>query len=44
MKAKILKERLKDNPDSVFDILLSIERLEDELLLAISNFGMTSHK
>lgn len=44
MRAKILRERLRDDPDSVFDILPSIERLEDELLMAISNFGSNPHK
>ena len=31
MKAKILRERLKSNPDSVQQILEQIEKLEDEL-------------
>lgn len=44
MKAKILKEKLKNDPGSVFDVLYSIERLEDELLLSISNFESGLHK
>lgn len=38
MKAKILRERLKKNPESVEDIMARIEALEDELLEAFGFF------
>lgn len=44
MRAKILKSKLKDSPDSVQKILFAIERLEDELLEAIFNFDSQAHK
>lgn len=44
MKAKILRAKLKDDPDSVCQILESIERLEDELFEAIFNFELKPHK
>ena len=44
MRAKILKSKLKDSPDSVQDILFAIERLEDELLEVIFNFESQAHK
>ena len=44
MRAKILKSKLKDSPNSVQEILFAIERLEDELLEAIFNFDSQAHK
>jgi hypothetical protein len=38
MKAKILRQRLKKEPESVEKILAQIERLEDELLEAFGFF------
>lgn len=39
MKAKILRQRLKKEPDAVEEILAKIERLEDELLEAVGFFS-----
>lgn len=38
MKAKLLKRRLKKDPDSVERVLGEIERLEDELLDAFRQY------
>lgn len=38
MKAKILRERLKKNPESVEQIIGQIEALEDELLETLGFF------
>jgi len=44
MRAKILKDKLREDPNSVFEVLSSIEKLEDELLLVVSNFDPSRHK
>lgn len=38
MRAKILRERLKKDPDSVEEVISKIEGLEDELLEVVSFF------
>lgn len=38
MRAKILRESLKRDPDSVEEVLSKIEALEDELLEAVGFF------
>lgn len=35
MKAKILRERLRKNPGSVFEILVKLKRLEEETVLCL---------
>jgi len=35
MKAKILRERLRKSPGSVFEILVKLERLEEEMVLCL---------
>jgi len=39
MKAKMLKGRLREDPDSVEDVIWEIERLEGDLLDAVVEFG-----
>lgn len=38
MRAKLLKKKIRDNPDSVDSVIVEIERLEDELLEAFQSF------
>ncbi len=38
MRAKILRERLRKEPESVEEVIFKIEGLEDELLEAVSFF------
>ncbi len=44
MKAKILREKLKKNPNSIVDILKSIENLEEEMILCVEKFNSLSTK
>lgn len=39
MKAKMLKSRLKDDPDSVESVLEGVERLEAELFETVEVFS-----
>jgi hypothetical protein len=39
IKAKILRARLKEHPDSVEDVIGRLERLEEDLLRAVCDFG-----
>lgn len=39
IKAKILRARLKEDPDSVEDVIGRLERLEEDLLRAVCDFG-----
>jgi hypothetical protein len=38
MKARILREKLKKNPDSVFEVLGKLEFLEEEMILCLFEF------
>lgn len=44
MKARILKKRLKDDPNSVVDILRKIDVLEDEMLVCLVEFEKSGTK
>lgn len=35
MKARILREKLKNRPESVFEVLGKLERLEEEMVLCL---------
>lgn len=39
MKAKMVRARLRDDPDSVDRLIIEVERLEDELMEAVREFG-----
>jgi hypothetical protein len=41
MKAKMLREKLKNKPESVFEILVETERLEEEMVLCLFEFEKT---
>jgi len=41
MKAKILQEKLKKSPGSVFEILGKLERLEEEMVLCLFELERT---
>lgn len=40
MRAKLVRSRLRADPDSVDRLVLEVERLEDELLDAMKEFGV----
>lgn len=39
MRAKLVRSKLRADPDSVDSLILEVERLEDELLEAVREFG-----
>ena len=44
MKAKILKKRLREDPNSVVEILRLIDKLEDDMLVCLEEFDRSSAK
>jgi len=42
MKAKILRDKLKKNPDLVEELLESLESLEEEMVVCVNKFNSFS--